>query len=156
MSIQIAFNNEQNVFSIDDRLLALLESCIKHAAQLEKVPAGEVSVTLVDDETIHKMNKQYRQIDRPTDVLSFPMMDERDEGWPQYEEMLPLLGDIVISVPRAIEQAEEYGHSLERELGFLVTHGMLHLVGYDHDNEEAESVMIHKQEGVLASVGLTR
>lgn len=156
MSIHTAFNSEQTAFPIDERLLTLLDNCVQQAAKLEQVQVGEVSVTLVDDVTIQHLNRQYRHIDRPTDVLSFPMEDGKEDGMLHADEVIPLLGDIIVSVPRAVAQAEEYGHSLERELGFLVTHGFLHLLGYDHDNEQAESDMIKMQEAVLSAIGLTR
>ncbi|MNL65169.1 Endoribonuclease YbeY [compost metagenome] len=111
------------------------------------------------------MNLEYRGIDRPTDVLSFAMnetgedepeiiyaLEEDEEG----EDVPYVLGDIIISVTRAQEQALEYGHSLERELGFLFVHGFLHLLGYDHQDAVSEAEMMSKQEKVLAQVGLTR
>lgn len=154
MPIQIELNNEQTVLPVTEDLHTIIYNCLHQAARREQVTAGEVSVTLVDDEAIHLLNKKYRQVDRPTDVLSFPMED--DLTAPEASGMVPLLGDIVVSVPRAAEQAREYGHSLERELGFLVTHGFLHLLGYDHDSEEAEHEMIRRQEEVLSALGLTR
>ena len=112
----------------------------------------EVSVTIVDNEDIHEMNLQHRGIDRPTDVLSFPMFDEDfDDG----EDCV--LGDIVISLEKATEQAAEYGHSLEREVAFLTVHSVLHLLGYDHEEGKAEeSEMFEKQEAVLSGMGLAR
>ncbi|GAA4706247.1 rRNA maturation RNase YbeY [Brevibacillus fulvus] len=147
--------------TIDDEIAALMEKCLQTAAELEEV-SGEVVVTLVDDERIHELNRQYRGVDRPTDVLSFAM-NETGEGEPEIfveEEELAdfpnMLGDIIISVPRAKEQAEEYGHSLQREMGFLAVHGFLHLLGYDHGTAEEEKEMFGRQEEVLAKIGLTR
>lgn len=157
MSIQTVFNNEQTVFPIDEQLLTLLDRCVQRVAQSEQIIAGEVSISFVDDAAIRELNHRYRQVDRPTDVLSFPMYDEEAFAVPPYHnDVVPLLGDIIVSVPRAIEQAEDYGHSLERELGFLVTHGFLHLLGYDHDTEEKEREMISKQNKVLSLEGLNR
>jgi len=159
--------------------MAMLEQLLRHAGELENVDTGIVTLTLTDDEGIRELNKQYRGLDKPTDVLSFPMresaedeppvyMDDEfevveaeDEAWPVEpgeagDPFSELLGDIVISVPRAVTQAEEYGHSLERELGFLFVHGFLHLIGYDHDDEERERAMFARQEEVLAKAGLTR
>jgi len=104
---------------------------------------GELSVSLVDNKEIHDLNRKYRGIDTPTDVLSFPM-----DGY--------LLGDIVISMEKAVEQAKEYGHGIERELGFLVTHGMLHLLGYDHEDENSEREMFAIQEEILEAMALGR
>lgn len=110
---------------------------------------GEVSVSFVDDEEIHDLNRSYRNVDRSTDVLSFPM-DEGDELGER------LLGDIVISVPTALRQALEYAHSLEREVGFLLVHGFLHLNGFDHEEPEQQREMFGIQDEVLDSIGLHR
>jgi len=146
---------------ITEEHLQLLEKVIKETAKIEGVLDGEVAVSLVNDQMIHELNKNYRGIDRPTDVLSFAMNEEIDEDmefiYDEEEESIPnTLGDIVISIPRTIEQASEYGHSFERELGFLTIHGFLHLLGYDHDKEEEEKVMFEKQEKVLANLELLR
>lgn len=130
----------------------------------------ELNVTLTDNAEIHKINQEFRGIDRPTDVLSFPMLDYETPGdftWledneenladcfdPETGELL--LGDIVISVEKVIAQASEYGHSVERELGFLVAHSMLHLFGYDHMEEEERIIMERKQEEILQLVQLSR
>ncbi len=116
-----------------------------------------ISVTIVDNDTIHEINKTYRGIDRPTDVISFAFLDDdenRDENL--NKEGLIDLGEIYISLPKAIEQAEDYGHSLERELDFLFVHGLLHLLGYDHMNEEDEKEMFSLQETILVNKGVTR
>lgn len=125
-----------------------------------------VSLTIVDDEEIHRINREFRQIDRATDVLSFPAIPfeapasydilEEDDSFFDMDTGLLLLGDIVISADRAEEQAKEYGHSIRREVAFLVAHSMLHLLGYDHETPEEESVMVSKQEKVLDSLGITR
>lgn len=116
--------------------------------------SGEVSVSFVTDEEIHELNRTYRNVDRPTDVLSFALREgETFEGVP--DELEPL-GDIVVSVPTALRQATEYGHSAEREIGFLLIHGLLHLLGYDHEDEAGEAEMTGLQEAVLSKVGLHR
>ncbi|AQS55364.1 rRNA maturation RNase YbeY [Novibacillus thermophilus] len=154
MPIQIHLNNEQSVQAIGS-FEAVVRQCIERAAEMEGAMQGEVSVTFVDDETIRQLNRQYRHVDQPTDVLSFPL--EGGSPGPEEDSDIPLLfGDIVISVPRAVEQAEAYGHSLDRELGFLATHGFLHLLGYDHEDEQEETRMFQRQEEVLASLGLNR
>ncbi|ANY72191.1 rRNA maturation RNase YbeY [Paenibacillus ihbetae] len=165
MSLELVWNNEQDQFEITEELIALLESILQKAGEAEGVEDGEVDLTFVDDEAIHELNREYRGIDRPTDVLSFAMHEvtndeleiiyELDEGEEQ-GNVPDVLGDIIISVPRAKLQSEEYGHSLERELGFLFVHGFLHLLGYDHQDEASEAEMMGKQEAVLAEVGLTR
>jgi probable rRNA maturation factor len=117
--------------------------------------SGEVSVSFVSDDEIHELNRTYRGVDRPTDVLSFALR-EGEEDFPVPDEGAELLGDIVISIPTAVRQAEEYGHSVEREVGFLLVHGFLHLLGYDHQDEDAEREMFGLQEEVLQKLGLTR
>lgn len=121
---------------------------------------AEISFTFTDNEGIREINRDYRNIDRPTDVLSFPMLefcdDETDVEY-ETENGLVLLGDIVISVERAKEQAQEFGHSLRRELAFLTAHSMLHLLGYDHvDDPVGEKMMIEKQDIALNALGITR
>ncbi|WP_379161146.1 rRNA maturation RNase YbeY [Paenibacillus sp. sgz5001063] len=165
MSLAIVWNNEQDEHLISDELIALLESILQKAGQMEGIDEGEVDLTFVNNERIHELNMEYRGIDRPTDVLSFAM-NETGEDEPEIiyasqddgegEEVPYVLGDIIISVTRAQEQAQEYGHSLERELGFLFVHGFLHLLGYDHQDAASEAEMMSKQEQVLAQVGLTR
>lgn len=127
----------------------------------------QLNVLLTDNEGIHAFNKQYRDIDKETDVLSFPNLDFEKEGEfeiaeedeadyfdPDTGELI--LGDIIISVDKVQEQAESYGHSLKREFAFLVAHSMLHLCGYDHMTEEEAAVMEQKQEDVLGALNITR
>ena len=117
----------------------------------------EVSVALVDEPTIAQLNARFRGIDRPTDVLSFSL-DDPDDPVPQppTADEPRLLGEIVISVPRAVAQAQEYGHSVERELAYLAVHGCLHLLGYDHEDEASRQVMRAREEAALEACGLTR
>ncbi|MCI5756173.1 MAG: rRNA maturation RNase YbeY [Firmicutes bacterium] len=115
---------------------------------------AEVSVTFTDNEGIHALNREYRNVDRPTDVLSFPLSDGEDYDT---DGDAVLLGDIVISLERAQTQAEEYGHSFEREVAFLTVHSMLHLLGYDHETSpEDERDMFARQDEILISAGMTR
>lgn len=117
----------------------------------------EVSVSIVDNEEIHQINKQFRDIDRATDVLSFPLLTFEEGEIPDLNEKDEvLLGDIIISLERAREQAEEYGHSLKREIAFLTAHSMLHLLGYDHMEEEEEKEMFEKQREILNKAGIPR
>lgn len=126
----------------------------------------QVNLLITDDAGIHELNRQYRQVDSPTDVLSFPMINyERAADFGAAEEDMDcfdpvsgelLLGDIIISADKVREQADKYGHSLKREFAFLVAHSMLHLCGYDHMTPEEERVMEEKQEQALSSLGITR
>lgn len=132
--------------NFEEIYLQLIERTFKHLS-LKFDPI--ISVSLVDNEFIHKMNKEYRGIDRPTDVISFAFLDNEDRE-SLYKSKEPVcLGDIYISVEKAKEQAKEYGHSLNRELSFLFVHGLLHLLGYDHMNEEDEKVMFRLQDEIL-------
>ncbi|MCY9513539.1 rRNA maturation RNase YbeY [Paenibacillus apiarius] len=165
MSMKLEWNDDQKVYPIATSLIELLERILQEAAQMEDVTEGEVALTFVDDEQIHELNREYRGIDRPTDVLSFALHESTDEELDilyevedegELESMSDLLGDIIISTERARAQADDYGHSLEREIGFLFVHGFLHLLGYDHQDEASERVMMDKQEAVLARIGLSR
>lgn len=165
MSLRLEWSNEQDKVKIPDSFMDKLELLLQLAGEAEGYTEGEVALTLVDDEEIHRLNKEYRGIDRPTDVLSFAMMEEGEgeiaitfevESEDEQDPIGGMLGDIIISAPRAQLQSEEYGHSLERELGFLFVHGFLHLIGYDHQDEAAEAVMTAKQEAVLQQAGLVR
>ena len=149
----IDITNDQKKLPFPVAFRTLIRRAIKATLASEDFDRPcEVSVTIVDNEEIHAINLEHRGIDRPTDVLSFPMFDEDfDDG----EDCV--LGDIVISLERAKEQAESYGHSIEREIAFLTVHSVLHLLGYDHEEGKAEeSEMFEKQEAVLESMGLTR
>lgn len=157
MKINIFLSNEQDKLDPPEDMEQLIELCTKGALEEEEIEDdAEVSVTLVDNESIRELNNEHRGIDRATDVLSFPMGDgECFEVDPDTDAIL--LGDIVISLERAKEQAEEYGHSYRREVAFLLTHSLFHLLGYDHvDSEEDERVMFAKQEKVLEKLGITR
>lgn len=113
---------------------------------------GIFSIVFIDDEKMHEMNLKYRGVDRTTDVLSFALNDSPDD----YENEIEVLGDIYISIPKAIAQAEEYGHSVKRELSFLTVHGVLHILGYDHMTKEDEKVMFDLQKEVLEDAGITK
>ena len=156
MILNIDFLDETN--EVKEEHIALVEKLLQHAAKVEGIEEGsEVSITFVTNEAIHEINREYRDKDQPTDVISFAL-EEMGEGEVQIigEGIPRLLGDIIISTDRTREQAEEYGHSFERELGFLAVHGFLHLLGYDHMNEADEKEMFGKQDEILASFGLLR
>lgn len=164
-NMQLEWNDDQDIASIDPSWIELLKRILQEAATMEQIEAGEVALTFVDNEQIQKLNREYRGIDGPTDVLSFALNESVEEEMDivyaiehenELDAMNDLLGDIIISTERAQEQAEEYGHSLEREFGFLFVHGFLHLLGYDHQDERSERMMMDKQEAILAKVGLHR
>ena len=163
--MQIFVNNIQEAVTGTEVLEELALKVIKTAMEQEGVnPAAEVSVVFVDDAYIHRLNREYRGVDRPTDVLSFAMQEMVDEE-PAVDEDFqaefdenegPLLGDIIISLETAVRQAKEYNHSLEREVAFLAVHGFLHLLGYDHMEEAETRVMRLREEAILAGLELTR
>lgn len=118
--------------------------------------SGEISVSLVSDEEIHDLNKAYRSVDRPTDVLSFSLLEGEDDEFPELEDVSAPIGDIVISIPTTVRQAADYGHSVEREFAFLLVHGFLHIMGYDHETPKDEQNMFAIQEDVLRKLGIAR
>lgn len=155
--IKVIISNEQKAVTIPTGIRLLIRRCCNAVLQLEEFDSkAEVSVSFVDNDTIHQLNKQYRNVDRPTDVLSFPL-GENGVYDINHQTGAKLLGDIVISAEKAFEQAELYNHSLQREIGFLTVHSMLHLLGYDHENGGMEEVhMREKEETVLTQIGLKR
>lgn len=155
--IKVIITNEQNNVKIPTGIRMLIRRCCNAVLVNEQFKgSAEISVTIVDDETIHNLNKEHRNIDRATDVLSFPLgvdgvYDINNDTGAQ------MLGDIVISIEHALKQAELYGHSLDREIAFLTVHSMLHLLGYDHEPGGLELVrMREKEESVLTQLGLVR
>ncbi|MCP1145327.1 rRNA maturation RNase YbeY [Lysinibacillus endophyticus] len=156
MMLNIDFLDETN--QVQESHIELVEKLLQHAANELSIEDGsEVSITFVTNEAIHEINREYRDKDQPTDVISFAL-EEMGEGEIEIvgEDLPRILGDIIISIDRTREQAEEYGHSFERELGFLAVHGFLHLLGYDHMTPEDEKVMFGKQDEILSSFGLGR
>ncbi|MBB5173936.1 rRNA maturation RNase YbeY [Texcoconibacillus texcoconensis] len=155
MTLQIDLLDENGYLT--DEQKDLVQQLLKTAGKVEEVAEdSEVSVSFVDDETIHSLNNEYREKDKPTDVLSFALNEGEEETVIGADHVPELLGDIVISVPRAHEQAKEYGHTFSRELGFLAVHGFLHLLGYDHDTDENKREMFAKQETILNEHGLQK
>ena len=135
----------------------LLLNVLQLASNMEEIPKdAEVSISFVSDEEIHRLNKEYRQIDQPTDVLSFALEEGEDDYSIEGNEIPRMLGDIIVSVDKAKEQAETYNHSFNRELAFLTVHGFLHLLGYDHMSDEDEKKMFSRQEEILHEFGLKR
>ena len=155
--LRVIIDNQQNVMKIPTGVRMLVRRCCKAVLANEGfTDNAEISVTFVDDETIHELNKKHRNIDKSTDVLSFPL-GENGEYDINLDTGAKLLGDIIISIEHAYAQAEKYGHTLQREIGFLTVHSLLHLLGYDHENGGLEAVkMREKEEAVLTRVGLKR
>ena len=151
----ISMENAQDKIELGEYLEQRLQDGMNAVAKLHDLDdMTEVDITIVDDEEIHQLNRDYRGVDRPTDVLSFAL-DEDDEDEPELlEGQLHLLGDIIISAETATRQAEEFGHGLEREIVYLAVHGLLHLLGYDHMAEEDKVVMRAKEEEALRAINL--
>lgn len=161
MKTEIFFEDTQDKHEADEKLQALVQTVAEAVLEHEKFgKSTEISVLFVDNEQIREINNDFRQIDSPTDVLSFPMLDfggnKIIENVGDSYLGTVVLGDIVLSLERAASQAVEYGHSFEREVGFLVCHSMLHLLGYDHETDEERAVMREKEEAVLEKLNLTR
>lgn len=155
---EIFFENVQKKIEIGKEIEELVSKCCDATLKYEKFEDDcEISVTFCDNEQIHKLNMQFREIDRPTDVLSFPMNEEGTEYEIDPANDCIVLGDIVISAERALEQAKEYNHSFEREMAFLTVHSMLHLLFYDHErSKEEEEIMFKKQDEILETMGISR
>lgn len=154
--VEISYNNIESEANEEE----IINKVVQTVLELENIKHElEIYITLTNNEEIHKINNEYRQVDRPTDVLSFPMY-ERDEipklREEKQDDIEEVLGDIIISIPKIKEQAEEYGHSYERELAYLTTHGMLHLLGYDHMIEDEKVIMREHEEKVLERLNILR
>ena len=154
-ALRVLTRNEQKILKVSPSLRALVKRSIKAVLEHQGVENDcEVSVTFTDNENIHALNLEYRNIDRPTDVLSFPLYETEELKNPVGELAL---GDIVISLEKANDQAKEYGHSFEREVSFLTVHSMLHLLGYDHElSEDDEKEMFALQDEIMKIIGLER
>lgn len=165
--MQFFIENETDT-SFDFDIEEVVKAVVEEVLDSEGCPyEAQVNVLLTDNEGIHQFNKEYRDIDRETDVLSFPNLDFEEPGFYEIDDELEanyfdpdsgelILGDIIISVDKVREQAENYGHSQKREFAFLVAHSMLHLSGYDHMEPQEAAVMEAKQEAVLKKLGITR
>lgn len=153
--IRVMIDNRQKAVKIPTGLRMLVRRCCNAVLRMEKFEGpAEISVIFVDNEQIHKLNMQYRKKDTDTDVLSFPM-GENGVYDINHSTGAKILGDIVISMEKAVEQAKRYGHGLEREVGYLTAHSMLHLLGYDHEKGGLQKVrMREKEEQVMTELGL--
>ncbi len=161
--VRLIWDNEQEFIDITDDLIKTLTACMEQTLAFETFDEdAEVSLTFTDNSGIKERNQIARGIDKPTDVLSFPMLDYEADGTLEIcdedlSEGAVVLGDILISMEKAVSQSEEYGHSLKRELCFLTVHSMLHLLGYDHErSQEEEALMFEKQDEILNQLGITR
>lgn len=160
--MKLKIYNRQKIQKIPGEILKLIEKGVRLCVKGEKFPVPcEACIILTDNAGIREINREHRGIDKETDVLSFPLLEYVD-GKPEFmpgdmdpETGCVPLGDIVISAEKAVEQAQSYGHGTDREFVFLAVHGMLHLLGYDHQNEQQEKVMFGKQEDILDELGLT-
>lgn len=148
MNIEVANQTGENL----DKELKELKELLENVCKDEKLGDGEFNVIIVTSDFIHELNKNYRNIDRVTDVISFALEDDKTFNLDNYR----VLGDIYICLDKVKSQALEYGHSFKRELSFLAVHGLLHLLGYDHMTKEEEKVMFAKQEEVLSRYGIER
>ncbi len=165
MAMKVAIRNNQKIFKVTKEIRDLVRAAVKASLDYMDFEFGtkaEISLMFTDNDEIRQLNREHRNIDRATDVLSFPLLEYDEEGnvLDEYMDFNPdgemFLGDIVISLERVAEQAEEYGHSFEREVGFLTVHSMLHLFGYDHMTPEDEEEMFGYQEDILNEMGLLR
>ncbi len=161
--IEILLENTQDKAEFTKEYEKIIENAVSSTLKVLKCDDTdcEVSVTITDNEGIREINKEYREKDEPTDVLSFPMIEFDNDGVMieesgDYDGDLLMLGDIVISLERAIEQAKEYGHSTEREIGFLTVHSMLHLMGFDHMEEPYATMMRQREKETMEVMGLRR
>ena len=154
----ILISNEQDNIDISKDIIKLIKTAVNTTLEFEDYKKrAEVSVTICDDETIKSLNSRHRNIDKVTDVLSFPLLGSSDEFDYDLSKKAVALGDIVICAPRAAQQAVEYGHAFEREIVFLVVHSMLHLLGYDHtDERDGEEEMFCRQREILHVIGIER
>lgn len=151
MEVSISYSDGMTPSEANEAVIRKV--CDEVAVTYGLTPEEELSVVLCDNAHIHKLNKEYRSIDRPTDVLSFALNEGDDEFG---EEESRLLGDLIISLERTAEQAEEYGHPFERELAYLTVHGCLHILGYDHMTDEDKKEMRTEEEFILGKLGYVR
>ncbi|MTI70888.1 MAG: rRNA maturation RNase YbeY [Firmicutes bacterium] len=146
--MEIFIDNRQDKINIDTDIEEAIKLVIKRCLEYENVGLNyEVSVSIVNNNEIKELNKKFRKKDTPTDVLSFPMIDDDI-----IENQIPILGDIVISAEKALEQSKEFNHSFKREISYLTAHSVFHLLGYDHSYEEEKSIMREKEKSIMKSL----
>ena len=159
--IELLIENQQDILNITPKTEELIKSVCEEALSSEGWDFdAQISITFTDNETIKKINSYHRKIDKATDVLSFPLLifdEDMEILEAEYDGDMIVLGDIVISTEQALIQAEKYGHSIKREIAFLIAHSMLHLLGYDHElGDEDEKIMFSKQKNILEKLNITR
>ena len=161
--MSVLIDNRQEAIEVDEAMEALVVQVADKVLSYEECEEEyEISISLVNNEEMRSLNMEYRGIDKETDVLSFPMVEfidealEKEDEDAEYIEEEIALGDIVISMEKVLEQSEEFGHSFNRELAFLLVHGMLHLLGYDHEEGASQGEMFDKQELILKEMNLIR
>lgn len=146
--MEIYIDNRKESFIITKDLDKLLQDVIRESLNVEGLDTNyEISISFVENKEIKELNKDFRGVDQETDVLSFPMEEDFNMG-------IPILGDVIISVDKALEQAQEYGHSIDREIAYLTAHSMFHLLGYDHMTHEDKKAMRHKEKQVMKNLGI--
>ena len=156
--LQLDFENKQEILPLTYKLKMLCRKAVQETLAFEQYQnPAEVSITFVDDAGIRELNRKFRNIDKSTDVLSFPLFDyEGESDEPPVDELVGMLGDVVISLETAERQAKEYGHSFEEEVAFLTAHSMLHLLGYDHEtSDEDEKEMFSRQDEIMKRMGFS-
>ena len=147
--MEIYIDNRQDKVKLEDGIEEIIENVVKEVLDLEEESLDcEVSLSFVDNGEIRELNREYRGVDKETDVLSFPMEDEF------FQEGPTLLGDIIISLEKALEQSQDFGHSLHREIAYLTAHSMFHLLGYDHMEEDEKGIMRTKEKEVMKRLGI--
>ncbi|CZR97967.1 MULTISPECIES: rRNA maturation RNase YbeY [unclassified Clostridioides] len=152
--MDLILDDRQDKLEVNEELIEKIKDIIIECLDYEGYDDNyEVSLSFVDNKEIHELNREYRGVDRATDVLSFPLLSDDFEDVELEEESL---GDIVVSLERALEQSIEYNHSFEREVCFLICHSMFHLLGYDHDTDENTKEMREKEEHILNKLNITR
>lgn len=147
--MEIAIRNEQGEVEISDTLMQKLKLVLEKVLEEHNMPNSEVCVIFVDDDFIHDLNEKYRGKAQSTDVLSFNMQEHEEDNQKHFSETNETTGDIIISAETAARQCEEYGHNLEKEISYLTVHGLLHLLGYDHDTEERKKEMRSLEKEIL-------
>ncbi len=153
--IETTINNQQEAIEVAEDLLVQIEKVIRKVMEIEEISRdGELSLTIVDEKTIKDLNREYRDKDEVTDVLSFPQYDEFLSIKDELDYLV--IGDVVICAQRAKEQAEDFGHSYEREFAYLIVHSLYHLFGYDHMTEDDKKIMRVKEETALSELGISR
>lgn len=153
--MEILISNNQKIIEVDENITNIIKKSIEKILEIENIlNDGEVSINIVDNEEIRKLNKEYRKKDEATDVLSFPQFENLFDNLNSVDYLV--LGDIVISIEKVISQSKEFNHSIEREFAYLVVHSMYHLLGFDHLEANEKKIMRQKEENILNSIQITR